>query len=827
MAKWFPGLRGLAGKSLVDGLEEKTVYSANGSVLENSGRFGLSSSKPQGGEWTIDRALAEGFRREPYVYKAVDTIAEKSSSLVFKLHDGDGNEVERHPLLGLMNDGDANPLETGHQFRYRLSLQLLLSPRGAFVNVVKSRGGDVVSLALLPPDRTSPVPNESDPSKLISGFKVDPKDGTSKPTFLSVEEVRWIRKPHPVNPFLGMTPLEAAGLSVQLSYFARLFNVSFMRNDGRPGGILGVESDMTDAEMDRIEAKFGRGPMEAGKLTVMGGKISYSDTGQAPRDMAYQELAGNSRNEILSSFGVPESQIGHASDSTFSNADAEGYAFWTHTMSGHNRMILSAFGKDIDDGLKASFDTSEIEELQEPVRKKREEARSEFDAGLRSLFSYGELANIEVPDIPETRAFYVKVGTTPIPGRDEDVDYFKQSTTDSSGGQELDDSTGQTSTTDSSGTGTGGGSYTSTGGTDSSGGSGQAQGTPTVAARRVTPTQPQAPSRPVVDAPQARSGTSVEPVDGKALEGKGEAVDAAEQSSDSPVKLLDATEDALNKAADLVVTRQANVVVERLKSPRFKKGTKHWVVDESKPLPEYSVKALDGDALVQGDRWADVLADSLTPIVTDACQSAAEGIIDDLGLDDIESKARHRKLNDKQAKVVAETAADALFVAKSAMKKHSVALAARIKEADAAGKDLDGIIADVQAYAEQYRRGWSKAVMQQVGQVAIEQTRLRVSDLSKNQRDIARVWVSRKDDKVRPTHKAADGERKRLGQPFKVGSASIRFPGDPLGPPSEVIGCRCRTVFRSKATGRAVKTPAGEVTSAPERKALELVWSVA
>jgi hypothetical protein len=315
-------------------------------------------------------------------------------------------------------------------------------------------------------------------------------------------------------------------------------------------------------------------------------------------------------------------------------------------------------------------------------------------------------------------------------------------------------------------------------------------------------------------------------MDGKQLEGKAEA-DSGSATSDSPVALLDKTEDALNAAAEFVVGRQADVVVARLKGSRFRKGTKHWVADESKPEDHrLGVKTIDADGLVQADKWADELVSSLTPIVTDAAQAATEGIIDDLGLNDVEVKARHRRITDAQAKVIAATAADALFVAKNAMKKHSESLAARIKEADEAGKDLDAIIADIQDYALQYRRGWSKTVMQQVGQVAIEETRLRVSDLSKKQRDIQRVWVARKDDKVRPAHKAANGERRRLGEPFRVGTSSLRYPGDPLGKPADTQNCRCRLTYVAKSTGRFTAAPAGETTRNPERKALELVWSV-
>lgn len=55
----------------------------------------------------------------------------------------------------------------------------------------------------------------------------------------------------------------------------------------------------------------------------------------------------------------------------------------------------------------------------------------------------------------------------------------------------------------------------------------------------------------------------------------------------------------------------------------------------------------------------------------------------------------------------------------------------------------------------------------------------------------AKVWISTDDQRTRPTHVAADGQRTLLGSPFRVGGAQLLFPGDPRGPAAEVINCRC------------------------------------
>jgi HK97 family phage portal protein len=52
-------------------------------------------------------------------------------------------------------------------------------------------------------------------------------------------------------------------------------------------------------------------------------------------------------------------------------------------------------------------------------------------------------------------------------------------------------------------------------------------------------------------------------------------------------------------------------------------------------------------------------------------------------------------------------------------------------------------------------------------------------------------WISARDQKVRETHAIADGDEVRIDEPFDVGGVLLDHPGDPSGPPEEIINCRC------------------------------------
>lgn len=61
--------------------------------------------------------------------------------------------------------------------------------------------------------------------------------------------------------------------------------------------------------------------------------------------------------------------------------------------------------------------------------------------------------------------------------------------------------------------------------------------------------------------------------------------------------------------------------------------------------------------------------------------------------------------------------------------------------------------------------------------------------------DATKVWLATEDVRTRETHRIADGQRRKLNEPFEVGGGQLRYPGDPLGPADEVINCRCTTVY--------------------------------
>lgn len=70
---------------------------------------------------------------------------------------------------------------------------------------------------------------------------------------------------------------------------------------------------------------------------------------------------------------------------------------------------------------------------------------------------------------------------------------------------------------------------------------------------------------------------------------------------------------------------------------------------------------------------------------------------------------------------------------------------------------------------------------------------------------LVKTWRTQGDHRVRHSHDDADGQQVSLGGSFQVGGVSLRFPGDPLGPPDETFGCRCFIAVDEVAPSQAAQ----------------------
>lgn len=372
-------------KSLQSGVTEKAAQISVGAPVAYSPTIQNNNRGYHDG-WDIVKTYKEAVAKVTWVYRSIDVIASNQASLPMILRKDNnpfGEIVTENPILKIFNN-TANVGENAWAFRYRLSSQLLMSTRGVFVEVVRSRDGTPIAMHLLPPQNTSPIP---DVKNFVKGFEV--QINAMEKRIIKPKDVIWIRRPHPLDPYLSMTPMEASGIAIEQETLAKLYNRNFLINDGRPGGLLVLRSEISEEDKDELRSRFRGNIGRAGAVGVISADdgADFVDTAASPRDASYQQMRTITKEEILAAFGVPESIIGNSANRTFSNAMEEGKVFWMETMTPHLNLIARSFDA-IDESYFVDFDTSNVPILILSKQEREKHYLSEFQQGLISTNEY-------------------------------------------------------------------------------------------------------------------------------------------------------------------------------------------------------------------------------------------------------------------------------------------------------------------------------------------------------------------------------------------------------------------------------------------------------
>jgi HK97 family phage portal protein len=349
-------------------------------------------------QWDIEQAYRQGVQKVTWVARCIDAISGNQARLPIVLRKNnspDGEIVKskrsKDSILDILNS-KSNIGENSFIFRYRLSSQLLMGTRGAFIEKLRGRDGRIIGLNLLPPQSTAPIPH---PKTFVSGYEVQMPDG--KKIIMKPDSVVWIRRPHPLDPYLSLTPMESAGVAIEIENLAKLYNRNYLLNDGRPGGLLVVKGDIDDDDKMELRSRFRANLGTVGSTTVIAADdgVDYVDTSASPRDAAYIQMRQITKEEILASFGVPESVIGNASGRTFSNAGEEIRVFWSETMMPHLEHLARAFD-GLDEKHYIDFDISAVPSLALYEQERNRYVKEEFQTGLISANEYREASGRKI-----------------------------------------------------------------------------------------------------------------------------------------------------------------------------------------------------------------------------------------------------------------------------------------------------------------------------------------------------------------------------------------------------------------------------------------------
>jgi HK97 family phage portal protein len=748
-------------KALQSG-SQKSILTPGAPVAFNTGIAG----KPYRDSWDIERAYREGMSKVTWVTRCIDAIAGNQARLpaILRKDNSPSGKIvtdnKNNSILDILNT-KSNMGENSFVFRYRLSSQLLLSSRGAFIEKVRGRDGSVVALQLLPPQHTAPIP---DPKKFVAGFEVDMRNGTK--IVLPQKDVIWIRKPHPLDPYLSLTPLESAGIAIEIENLSKIYNRNFLLNDGRPGGMIVVRGEIDDDDKDELRARFRGNINRAGAITVVSSDegVDYVDTGASPRDANYIQMRQITKEEILAAFGVPESVIGNASGRTFSNAGEEHRVFWNETLLPHLELIARGLD-ELDPDYYIDFDTSDVPIL---ILYKQERERyllDEFQNGLISGNEYRAETGRKRVDSDLMQAMLANPNLTPIGYTDRRFDSQEQA-------QQQAAMMGQP-------------------GMPGVAAAGMMPAAPPDQAAAGEPTPPEMGSIPgqVINldagqpqegmtatlnaeaaqqvAPPMASPSALSAFDAE-MQIKSESIRdewevKADQSADTWTEILDRT-------LERFFERQQRVVLEKALGAKSRKA-----IDSG---------SLDVESIYDLSVWNKQIEDDIRPVVSGIIKDASQIASEQTGIPVDMDEEEIKEMIDAQMGRIKKT---------NNTTKEEIASAILIALALSDDEDRVGMLkAALSAIFINTLAKRKRSIAEHEAQSAYNAG---TYFGARQSGATSKTWVTRKDSKVRGEHKLLESKTVGLVDDFQIGPETLRFPGDPLAPPHLTMNCRCKLRF--------------------------------
>jgi HK97 family phage portal protein len=758
-----------------------------------------------GGNWDVERAVKEGLERVMYVMRCVDVIASNQAGLPILTRKGNptNGEVVDHPQLFKVLNMRANSYEDAYQFRYRLSAQALLSKRGVFIEMVKDGFGDIKELHLLPPHLVEPIP---DAQTFVSGYRL--QNQLAGEIIIPKEKVIWIRlKPHPTDPYCQLTPLTAAGLSVDTDFLARLYNRNFLVNGGKGGLLVSIAGLAGSGDADEVKRRFKGGPTTAGESTVIeADQIQVENLSATPADIQWLQAIAGSKEDILLAFGVPESVMGNASGRTYDNADAEKENFWDVTEKGHCDGLargLDPLTGSLDDDMFESFDYDGVDVLQRQKRARHDRIKDDFQKGLCTIDEYWEAIGKEPWNVPGTRSIFLPTGVV-ISRTPEDEASVAKLPVVGAAQQALLQMMTQGALNSGSPTVNPNlmqASFNEAQAQNQQGDMSTAQRASALAGS----------GRPALtgsswmdDATDPNGGSRYGPYVGKAIgsepEFKEYDLDGEWSSEDTDPRIMvmrAGMEGEFTGVIDGWMSQQESIIPERLMHVKMRKGTRHWDGDGAE------TKKLDPSYAVDTDRWAETLKSDMERAMKraglTAARTAAQDMVDSGVASVMHAKGLgNRKGRSELARVYGSTdnAESAVYdalrplldIVEEAAKNQSRRIEQKIAEMDDAGASMQDIQREVKSmmskrnsWREQLATYLTTAVMEGVQHTTYGQAGTLMT----------KTWNTVEDERVRHSHERIDRTKRVIGAAFKVGSSRMQYPGDPRGDISERANCRC------------------------------------
>lgn len=297
--------------------------------------------------WTSHEysALAdEGFRKNVFVFRAINLISKGISSIPISVQNAE--KIEDIELTHLINNPN-NSMSKDAFFEYIVSY--LLISGNAFVRINENN-----HLQCLRPDRVQIVPNKNHTDVDHYLYSID-----NARFFIPKAEMLHLKLFNPLNDWYGASPLQVAAQAIDQYNEMSNHNLAILQNGGRPSGCLIVKEDrnLDEEQLENLRRDImaNTGPDRAGKVLLLQGGLQWQEMGLSPKDLDFEGGRNFTIREISQAFGVPPVLLGVECNASFNSYREARLNFWEDTVlpladfinEGFSAWLSNCFNREI------------------------------------------------------------------------------------------------------------------------------------------------------------------------------------------------------------------------------------------------------------------------------------------------------------------------------------------------------------------------------------------------------------------------------------------------------------------------------------------------
>ncbi len=573
----------------------------------------------------------------------------------------------------------------------------------------------------------------------------------AQPKTLSSRQMfyEWTPAQHDIHQ--AESPLQAARMDVAIAVKQSIYDNAFLDNDARPAGLL-VTSQFEDREdydafETRLNDKYG-GPSNAGKAMVVeqegddqgnvAQSINWINLGISQKDADFFKRYEQVSKNIAIALGVPFSKL-DASARTFSNAEEEDQSFETLTVINDARTFESAVNRRLAPLLGPEigwFDLSSLKVMRKRTNYNPVDPLTAADKGYISINEAREALGEEA--LEDKRADVIAALEEP----EERPNVIEGEVVE-----------------------------------------------PVPELEPAAPTKPDPEIAPKRAQDQPERGVNDEPRSPATIPDPVPAVDHEARraklysNADDEVTSLEREWERQFRA---LFADQAVAVAERLGGKRGRQAMARAAEDETED---------QATLLAEG-----VFTYAFWQAKTEQQTSRMLDVLLILALRRLLNKfdASSFSINNPPGTVRTFLVQKAASLAKQVTTTTQNQLRDALREGLAAGEDNEALVARSNAVFDAAAETRAPLIgVNEVFGASNTITRLGADALPKAQVG-GKEWITRRDDRVRVSHKRVDGRAIPLDERFDVAGFEMEGPHDPLAPADLVIGCRCLLNILSK-----------------------------